>query len=80
MSQVAKLTVSVPRELISFADDVASERRISRSKVISECLQEFAEQRRRAEMEEGYKVMAEEQRQFAVTALALAQEVIPEWK
>lgn len=80
MSQVAKLTISVPRSLISFADQVANERRISRSKVISACLQEFAEQRKLAELEEGYKVMAEEHRQFAVVALALAHEVVPEWK
>jgi len=80
MSQVAKLTISVPRDLISFADEVAKERRISRSKVISSCLQEFAEQRRLAELEEGYKVMAEEHRQFAAVALTLAHEVVPEWK
>ena len=80
MSQVAKLTISIPRSLISFADKVADERRISRSKVISSCLQEFAEQRRLAELEEGYKAMAEEHRQFAAVALALAHEVVPEWK
>ena len=80
MSEVAKLTISVPRDLISFADKVANERKISRSKVISSCLQEFAEQRRLAELEEGYKVMAEEHRRFAAVALALAHEVVPEWK
>jgi len=79
MSQVAKLTISIPRSLISFADEVAKERKVSRSRVISACLQDFAEQRRRAELEEGYKVMAEEQRQFAVVALALAHEVVPDW-
>lgn len=80
MSQVAKVTISLPRSLISLADELANERKISRSKVISICLQEFAEQRKLAEMEEGYKVMAEEHRQFAAVALALAHEVVPEWK
>ena len=80
MSQVAKLTITVPRSLISFADQVANEKRISRSKVISSCLQEFAEQRKLAELEEGYKVMAEEHRQFAAVASALAHEIVPEWK
>ena len=80
MSRVAKLTISIPRSLISFADKVANERKISRSKVISSCLQEVAEQRRLAELEEGYKTMADEQRQFAAMALALADEVVPEWK
>ena len=44
------------------------------------CLQEFAEQRRLAELEEGYKEMAEEQRKFAAVSLALAGEVVTEWK
>ena len=80
MSQVAKLTISLPRSLISFADEVANERKISRSKVIASCLKDFAEQRRLAELEEGYKAMAEEQRQFAAVTSALAHEVVPEWK
>lgn len=79
-SQVAKLTISLPKSLISFADEVASERKISRSKVVSSCLQEFAERRKLALMEEGYKEMAEEQRQFAVMASALAHEVVPKWE
>ena len=80
MSQVARLTISLPRDMISFADKIANERKISRSKVISLCLQEVAEQRRLAELEEGYKAMAEEQRRFAAMALGLAHEVVPEWK
>ena len=80
MRKVAKLTISLPRSLILFADEVANERGISRSKVISSCLQEFAEQRRLAELEEGYKEMAEEQRKFAAVSLALAGEVVTEWK
>ena len=42
MSQVVRLTISLPRDMISFADKVAGERKISRSKVISLCLQEVA--------------------------------------
>lgn len=80
MSQVARLTISLPQSVISFADKVANERKISRSKLISVCLQELAEQRKLAELEEGYKAMAEEHRRFAAVALALAHEVVPEWK
>lgn len=80
MGQVAKLTITLPRSLISFADKIADERKISRSKVISLCLREFAERRRLAELEEGYKLVAEEQRRFAAVASALAHEVVPEWK
>ncbi len=80
MSQVARLTVSLPRGLISFTDKVANERGISRSKVISSCLQEFAEQRRLAELEEGYKAMAEENRKFAKMAFELQRKVVTDQK
>ncbi len=79
-SQVAKLTISLPKSLISFADEVASERKISRSKVVSSCLQEFAERRKLASMEEGYKAMANEQRQFAKMSFELQRRTIPEWE
>ena len=62
--------------MISFADKVANERKISRSKAISLCLQEAAEQRRLAELEEGYKAMAEENKEFAKMAFELQQRVV----
>jgi metal-responsive CopG/Arc/MetJ family transcriptional regulator len=63
-TQVIKVTVSVPAELVKLADLVAKEKKISRSKVVSSCLQELANQRELAEMEEGYKAMAaDEQRE-----------------
>ncbi len=80
MSQVVRLTISLPRDMISFADKVAGERKISRSKVISSCLQEVAEQRRIAELEEGYKVMAEENRKFAKMAFELQRKVVTDQK
>jgi metal-responsive CopG/Arc/MetJ family transcriptional regulator len=63
-TQVVKVTVSVPADLVKLADLVAKEKKISRSKVVSSCLQELANQREQAEMEEGYKAMAaDEQRE-----------------
>lgn len=80
MSQTAKLTVSIPQNLISLADQIASERKISRSKLVSSCLQELAEKRMIVEMEEGYKAMADESREFTSMTSEIAHEVIPEWK
>ena len=80
MGRTAKLTVSLPRELISLADEIAKERKISRSKVVSSCLQELAEKHRVAEMAEGYKAIANEQKQLAAIASEIEHEVIPEWK
>ena len=65
MGRTAKLTISLPEELISFADEIAK-KKISRSKVFSSCLREFAERHKIVEMAEGYKAMAKEQKQFAV--------------
>lgn len=80
MGRTAKLTVSLPEQLISFADRVAKEKKISRSKVVSSCLEELAEKHRIAEMAEGYKAIAKEQKQFAVIASEIEHEVLPEWK
>jgi len=76
MSQVVKLTISVPRDLISFADKVASKDKISRSKVISNCLSELARKHKIQLMEEGYKAMAEENREFAKMAFELQRRVV----
>ena len=80
MSQVAKLTISLPRDLLSLADEVAREQAISRSRVISACLEELAERRRVAKIEEGYKAMAEMNRLFADDAVKIAHEVLPHWE
>ena len=79
-TRVGKLTISLPRNLISLTDEIAKERKISRSKLVSICLQELAEKRLRAEMEQGYKLMAEEQRQIAKMSFELQRRVIPEWE
>ncbi len=78
--RASKMTVSIPRHLILFTDEVAKEMHVSRSKVVSTCLQQFADERLRAEMEEGYRVMAKEHARFAETAATIAHEVLPEWK
>ena len=80
MGRTAKLTVSLPEELIVFADELAKEQKVSRSKVFSSCLKEMAEKYKVAEMAEGYKSMAKEQKQFAAMASEIEHEIIPEWR
>ena len=80
MGKTAKLTVSLPEDLISFADEIAKKKKISRSKVISLCLQELAESHKVAEMAEGYRAMSKEQKQLAALASEIEHEVIPEWR
>ncbi len=78
--QVEKVTISLPKDLIVLTDKIAKERGISRSKVVSACLEEVAGKRFRTEMERGYKAMAEEQKQFAKMSFGLQSRVIPKWE
>jgi metal-responsive CopG/Arc/MetJ family transcriptional regulator len=80
MGRTARLTISLPEELISFADEVAKKKKTSRSKVISACLKVTAENYRVAEMVEGYQAMTEEQKELAALAAEIEHEVLPEWK
>ena len=80
MSEAAKVTVSLPRKLISLADEVARERATSRSRIIATCLEELAERRRVARLEEGYRAMADMNRSFAEDAVQIAHEVLPRWE
>ena len=78
-TQVVKVTVSVPVDLVKMADKVAKERKTSRSKVVSSCLQELAKQRFQAELEEGYRAMAAEEKRLARETFEAQREVVPEW-
>ncbi|MBI4296690.1 MAG: hypothetical protein HY667_06200 [Chloroflexi bacterium] len=79
MSRLTKLTITVPKELVAVADDIAKKRKVSRSKVISQCLRELAEKRIEEEMKEGYIAMAEENRRTAEEFLEAQRGVLPEW-
>ncbi len=80
MGRTAKLTISLPEELISFTDEVAKKEKISRSKVISACLQATAKNYKIREMKEGYEALAREHKNFADISVKIAHEVLPEWK
>ena len=77
--QVVKVTVSVPSELVKMADKVAKERKTSRSKVVSSCLEELAKKRLEAEMEEGYRAMEKDEKRLAGETFEIQAEVVPEW-
>jgi len=79
-TQVQKLTISVPKDLVASTDRIAEEMKVSRSKVIASCLQELAEKHLRAKMEEGYKATAKEQREFAKMSFELQRRVVPDWE
>ena len=76
VSTMQKVTVSLPRELVEFADRVAAMMKTSRSKVIAEAL---AAQKEREEAElaaEGYRFYAQEASEFAAASLQAVSEVL----
>jgi len=75
-SQVAKLTISLPRDLLSTTDEIAAEKRISRSKLIYMCLQDMADQRLQLKMAEGYRALAKDNLKFANQAINIAYKVL----
>jgi metal-responsive CopG/Arc/MetJ family transcriptional regulator len=74
-----KITISIPCKLLTIVDEIAKEKKITRSKVVSSCLREIAEKRYRKKMEEVYKALAHENLKFAEEAVLLANETLPEW-
>ena len=75
-SSVAKITISLPTDLLELADRLAHERSISRSGVIAELLEKEERARVEALMEEGYREMAEESRRFAEEEFPAAAELL----
>ncbi len=80
MGRTTKLTISLSKDLVQLADKIASEKKISRSQVISECLNEIAKKRKDELLKEGYLAMAEEHKKLAEMVLPAQREILPEWK
>ena len=80
VTQTEKITISVPRNLLVLADEIAKERKTSRSRVVSSCLKEMAERYQQERMAEGYQKMAREHREFARKSRPLVKEILHEWK
>ena len=79
-SETMKLTISLPKSLAIFADEIARERNVTRSKVVSMCLEDERQRKRHELMREGYLAMAHEHSEFAQLAEELASEIVPAWK
>lgn len=71
----AKVSISLPLDLLSFVDEAARSQHTSRSGFIARLLREKAEERERELMIEGYQAMAEENRRLAEEHLPAAMEV-----
>ena len=74
--KVAKVTISLPRHLLDFADRLAKELSTSRSDVFASLLRSEEEARIQSLMVQGYREMSEENRVEAEAALDLTTEVV----
>ena len=73
---VARVTITLTKNLLAFADRLAKERSTSRSGVLAELLGNEEEVRANELMAEGYRAMAEENRREAEQSIGLTGEVV----
>lgn len=74
--KAAKITISLSKDLLDYADQLAREWATTRSGVIAQLLGQEEHASLHALMEEGYREMAEENRRLAEEAFPLTSEVI----
>lgn len=79
-TETMKMTISLPKTLATFAEEMARERRVSRSRVVSMCLEDEKRRQETELMKEGYLAMAKEYSEFAQLSEELAGEILPAWK
>ena len=75
-TRVSKVTISLPPSLLKFADMLAHEKSMTRSRVIAGLLEKEEEARIQSLMAEGYLEMAEENLREAEESLNLTREVV----
>lgn len=75
-STMRKITVSLPQELVEFADTVAAAMEISRSKVIADAVAAQREREQARLAAEGYRFYAQEASEFAAASLGAVSEVL----
>lgn len=76
VSTMRKITVSLPKELVEFADTVAVAMKISRSEVIAEAIAAQREHEEARLAAEGYRFYAQEASEFAAASLQAVSEVL----
>jgi metal-responsive CopG/Arc/MetJ family transcriptional regulator len=73
-----KITVSLPSDLLRFADDLADQTGASRSAVVAEALDVLRRTETDKRLEEGYRFYADSDRELAEEGLEASREVWPD--
>ena len=79
VTKMARLSATVPKYIIDYADAIAAARKLSRSQLISECLNEMIQRMKQQLLVEGYKAMAEKHKEFASLSENAAKDTLPNW-
>jgi len=70
------ISITVEPALLAVVDEIRREIKTTRSGVISWCLEQVAQKRTMALMEEGYKAMAKENKDFAKMTFELQRQAV----
>ena len=73
------MSATVPKHIVDEADEIAIASKVSRSQLISECLTEMIQKRKKTLLAEGYRAMAKQHEEFALLTQDAAKEVLPNW-
>jgi metal-responsive CopG/Arc/MetJ family transcriptional regulator len=74
-----QISISIKKELIELADQVARETNTNRSKVISDCLEELARQRKEQLMIKYYQYMDSEKEKFLNNTQRVISDIVAGW-
>ena len=72
-----RMTVSLTDDVGNFANELATERNVSRSQLFAQLIEEERKRLLDKELAEGYLALADEHRRFAETAVGIIAEVWP---
>jgi metal-responsive CopG/Arc/MetJ family transcriptional regulator len=73
------ISISIRKELIDLADEVARELNTNRSAVITSCLEELARKRKEQLMIKYYRSMNSEQEQFLTDVRPSIGDIVKDW-
>lgn len=73
---VRKITISLPAELVEFADRLAKQSRLSRSQVVSRALAQIRASEEERLAAEGYRFYAREAEEFAAASSRAVAEAV----
>ena len=72
-----RVTVSLTDDVGNFADQLAAERKVSRSQLFSRLIEEERNRLLEEKLAQAYIALAEEHRQFTETSVGIAAEIWP---